>query len=88
MLNKLTQTYEGFDFFKLDNFMTDSQRDLRDRVRSYVEETVKPNITPYWDRAEFPRDIVMPMKDLGIMGGMVRLKWGWSCMSLPKVMAQ
>ncbi|MEO1440285.1 MAG: acyl-CoA dehydrogenase family protein [Chloroflexota bacterium] len=72
MLNEITRTYKGFDFFKLENFMTDSQRELRDRVRTYVEEVVKPNITPYWDRAEFPREIVMPMKDLGIMGGMIR----------------
>lgn len=79
MLNDFVKTYEGFDFFKLDNFMTDEQRDLRDRVRTYVEEVVKPNITPYWDRAEFPREVVMPMRDLGIMGGMIR---GWGSAGL------
>ncbi len=79
MLNESLKTYEGFDFFHLDNFMTDDQRDLRDRVRAYVEEVVKPNITPYWDRAEFPRELVMPMKDLGIVGGIIR---GWGSAGL------
>lgn len=79
MLNETVQTYAGTDIFKLENFMTDEQRALRDRVRAYVEEVVKPNIAPYWDRAEFPRELVMPMKDLGILGGMIR---GWGSAGL------
>ncbi len=79
MLQEPTTVYDGFDFYKLDNFMTDEQRALRDRVRAYVEETVKPNIAPYWDRAEFPRHLVQPMADLGIMGGLIR---GWGSAGL------
>ena len=79
MINDAVQTYPGTDFFKLDNFMTDDQRALRDRIRAYVEETVKPNITPYWDRAEFPWEVVKPLKDLGIMGGLIR---GWGSAGL------
>lgn len=79
MLNDAVQKYEGFDFFKLETFMMDEQRALRDRVRAYVEEVVKPNITPYWDQALFPRELVMPIKDLGILGGMIR---GWGSAGL------
>ncbi len=79
MINNAVQTYPGIDFFKVDNFMTEGQRDLRDRLRAYVEEVVKPNITPYWDHAEFPYELVKPMKDLGIMGGMIR---GWGSAGL------
>ncbi len=62
----------GFDYYKLENFMSDPQRAVRDRVRNYVQNTVMPNINPFWDRAEFPREIAMGMKDLGIIGGMIR----------------
>jgi glutaryl-CoA dehydrogenase len=79
MLNDMITQYEGFDFFHLENFMTDDQLAVRDRVRAYVEEVVKPNIAPYWDRAEFPRELVMPLKDLGILGGMIR---GWGSAGL------
>lgn len=65
-------TYSGLDFFKLDNFLTDKQRDLRNRVQEYVQTTVLPNINPYWENAEFPRDIAMGLRDLGIIGGMIR----------------
>ncbi|MFZ4814299.1 MAG: acyl-CoA dehydrogenase family protein [Phototrophicaceae bacterium] len=79
MLNEIEKVYAGFDLFKLDNFLTDSQRALRDRVRTYVNEVVRPKITPYWERAEFPWEIVMPMTELGIMGGLIR---GWGSAGL------
>lgn len=60
---------EGFDFYHFEDRLTDEQRELRDRVRAYVKDEVLPNINPYWDRAEFPREIAMKLKDLGIMGG-------------------
>ena len=69
----------GFDFFKLENFMTDQQRNVRDRVREFVQTVVNPKINPYWDRAEFPWEIAHAMKDLGIVGGVIR---GWESAGL------
>lgn len=67
------------DLYRLDDLLTNSQRDVRDRVRAYVEETVLPNINPFWERAEFPRELAMPLKDLGIVGGSVQ---GYGCAGL------
>ncbi|MCC6896582.1 MAG: acyl-CoA dehydrogenase family protein [Anaerolineae bacterium] len=64
--------YRGFDFFKLDTFMTDQQKAVRQRVQDYVQQTVLPNINSYWDKAEFPREIAMGLKDLNIIGGLIR----------------
>ncbi|HLU09106.1 MAG TPA: acyl-CoA dehydrogenase family protein [Oceanobacillus sp.] len=73
MLNgNQTLTLEGFDFFKLENFLSDKQRETRDKVRAYVHEAILPNINAYWDKAEFPRDLAMGLKDLGIIGGVIR----------------
>jgi glutaryl-CoA dehydrogenase len=73
MLNaKSPVTTTGFDFFKLDNFLNDEQRALRDRVREYVQTRIMPNISPYWDGAEFPRELAMGLRDLGIIGGVIR----------------
>lgn len=63
---------EAFDYFKLERFMTEQQIAVRDRVRGFVKNTVLPNINPYWERGEFPREITMQMKDLGIIGGLIR----------------
>lgn len=71
----------GFDFYKLETFMTDRQRRVRDAVREFVQSEVLPNINPYWDRAEFPREVVMKMRDLDppIVGGIIR---GWGSAGL------
>jgi glutaryl-CoA dehydrogenase len=48
-------------------------------VREFVQREVLPNINPYWERAEFPRDIAMKLKDLPIVGGVIR---GWGSAGL------
>lgn len=68
-----------FDFYRLDALLNDKQRHLRDQVRAYVENVIWPDINPYWERAEFPRDIAMGLKTLPIMGGMLQ---GYGCAGL------
>lgn len=63
------ETFAGFDFYNMDDKLTDKQKATRQRVRDYVNNVVLPNINPYWEKAEFPRDIAMQIKDLGIIGG-------------------
>ena len=67
------------DFFTLDDTLIPDQRALRQQVRHFVEEVVKPQINPYWERAEFPHEIVAQMKDLPIWGGMLS---GYDCAGL------
>lgn len=76
--------YEGFDFFKLDDFLSDQQRDLRDQVRTFVEEVIWPNINPYWERGEFPYELAMRLRELPIIGGMLR---GYGCPGLDPLAA-
>ncbi|MGB1285757.1 MAG: acyl-CoA dehydrogenase family protein [Aggregatilineales bacterium] len=59
----------GFDYYRLDDRLTDKQKATRDRVREYVQTLVLPNINSYWERAEFPRDLAMELANLGIVGG-------------------
>lgn len=68
-MTKPGQQLEGFDFFRLDEQLTDDQRALRDRLRRFVVEDIYPTINPYWERAEFPWEIVEKMKTLPIWGG-------------------
>lgn len=64
----------GFDFYKIDTFMTDKQRRVQQAVREFVQTEVLPNINPYWDKGEFPREIAMKLRDIepNIVGGMIR----------------
>lgn len=70
MLNTPTSTTcDGFDLYRLDDQLTDKQRALRNQVRDWVQTVVLPNINPYWEKAEFPRDLAMRLLELPIMGG-------------------
>jgi glutaryl-CoA dehydrogenase len=81
MLESKEKTLAGFDFLNMENFMMDQQRAVRDEAREFVQREVLPNINPYWDKAEFPRDIAMRLKDFStpIIGGMIR---GWGSAGL------
>ena len=72
------------DLYRLEELLTDEQRQLRNKVRTYVEETIVPNINPYWERAEFPRELAMGLRDLGIVGGPVQ---GYGCPGLDALSA-
>jgi glutaryl-CoA dehydrogenase len=62
----------SFDFYQIDEHLTPAQRSVRDQVRGYVEERVRPHINPYWERAEFPYELALGLAALPIMGGVVR----------------
>lgn len=63
--------FNGFDFYNLDMHYTDKQKAHRQQVRDYVEAEVMPYINPYWEKAEFPREMCMKLKDIGVIGGML-----------------
>jgi glutaryl-CoA dehydrogenase len=65
----LEKTFAGFDFYRMDDHLTDKQRALRDQVRAFVQQDVLPHINPYWEKAEFPWEIAMKIRDLPIIGG-------------------
>ncbi len=75
-------TSGGFDFYDMEALLTDEQRRIRDEVKAYVDGIVRPRINPYWERAEFPWEIVRSLPDLPIMGGMLR---GYGCAGLDAV---
>lgn len=74
----------ALELFKFEDLLTASQRRLYDQVRRYVDETVVPNINPYWERAELPRELFMGLKTLPIIGGTLS---EYGCAGLDPLMA-
>ncbi|MFQ3647142.1 MAG: acyl-CoA dehydrogenase family protein [Anaerolineae bacterium] len=65
----LEKTLAAFDLYRMEDQFNDKQRALRDQVRNWVQTRVLPEINPYWEKAEFPREIAMSIKELPIIGG-------------------
>jgi glutaryl-CoA dehydrogenase len=62
-------TADAEDVFRLDDTLSEQERELRDRVRAFGDEHVLPVINDYWERAEFPFELVAPLAELGVVGG-------------------
>lgn len=64
------------DFVRVDSLLTDHEREVRDRVRQFVDERVVPVMPTYWDRAEFPFELLPELGKLGLVGGYID---GYGC---------
>jgi glutaryl-CoA dehydrogenase len=49
------------DFLGFETLLTDREKDAITAVRAFLEEHVRPTIDDYWERAEFPHDLIRPL---------------------------
>lgn len=56
------------DFYMIANSLTRDDNALLLRVRSFMESDVQPIINDYWERGEFPFELLPRMKALGVAG--------------------
>ena len=59
------------DFYAIEELLEPEEIEIRDRVRAFCEKEVTPRINDYWERAEFPFELVPKIAELGISGGTV-----------------
>ncbi len=79
------------DFLGLDALLSNEELAVRDEVRAFVNERLKPNINEWWEKAVFPKEIVPEMGGLGLLGmhltgygcaGKSAVAYGLACMEL------
>jgi glutaryl-CoA dehydrogenase len=80
--NIIGDKLERPDFYAVDELLSDEERAVRDKVRAFVDAEVIPIITPYWERAEFPTQLIDKMKGLNLMGASFK---GYGCPGLSAV---
>jgi glutaryl-CoA dehydrogenase len=66
----------GTDFFRIADQLTTEERDYWNRARHFVDDEVLPVINDYWERAEFPRELVRRLGELGLVGDGIE---GYGC---------
>jgi glutaryl-CoA dehydrogenase len=76
--------FPSSDYYLMDELLTDEARAVRDRVRAFVEQDVLPIINGYWDRADFPFELVPKIAQLGIIGTTIE---GYGCPGLSRLAA-
>jgi glutaryl-CoA dehydrogenase len=82
---------DASDFLNIDAHLSEEEIGVRERVRSFVHERIKPNIEGWYDEAVFPKEIVPGFADLGLLGmhlsgygcaGKSAVEYGLACMEL------
>ena len=58
----------GTDYYLLEEILTEEERGIRDKVRAFTDREVIPIINDYWDKAEFPFEIIPKMAELNVAG--------------------
>jgi glutaryl-CoA dehydrogenase len=61
-------TPEHSDYYRIDELLTDDQRALRARVRTFMDDEVEPIINGYWERAVFPHELIPRLAQLNLAG--------------------
>ncbi|WP_167051058.1 acyl-CoA dehydrogenase family protein [Salinibacterium sp. ZJ77] len=64
----MTFTPLASDFYGFSNQLTDVERDALTGLRAWLEAEVKPVVNDYWDRAEFPTQILPAFHQQPVFG--------------------
>jgi glutaryl-CoA dehydrogenase len=70
------------DYYLLDETLSERERGIRDRVRAFADTEVVPIIDEYWERAEFPFELLPKLAKLDVAGTTIR---GYGCPAMSRL---
>src|SRR6201985_2574644 len=71
-----TDLYEAPDYYLLDELLTDEHKLIRATVRDWVKREVSPIIEDYAQRAEFPKQLIPGLGEIGAFGPTIPVEYG------------
>lgn len=69
-------SFQGIDFYQVEQLLTEEERLVRDTMRAFVDEKVLPIISGCYERGEFPRHLIKEMAELGMFGANLPPEFG------------
>ena len=71
-----TDLFQSPDYFALDELLTEEHKLIRNSVRDWVKKEVSPIIDDYAQRAEFPKQLIKGLADIGAFGPYIPVEYG------------
>ena len=68
--------FEAPDYYNLDELLTDEHKLVRDAAREWVKRDVSPIIEEYAQKAEFPKQIIGGLAEIGAFGPYIPMEYG------------
>lgn len=64
------------DYYKIEDLFSEEEKMIQSTVRDFVEQEVLPIIEDYYEKAQFPMDLIPKMAELGLFGITIPQKYG------------
>ncbi len=71
-----TDLFESPDYYLLDELLTEEHKLVRSSVRDFVKKEVTPIIEDYAQRAEFPKQLIKGLGEIGAFGPTIPVEYG------------
>ena len=68
--------FQAPDYYLLDDLLTEEHKMVRDAAREWVKREVSPIIEEYAQKAEFPKQIIKGLADIGAFGPYIPEQYG------------
>ena len=68
--------YQAHDYYFMDELLSDEHKLIRDSARAWVKKEVSPIIDDYYERAEFPNQILSGLAGVGGFGPYIPEEYG------------
>jgi glutaryl-CoA dehydrogenase len=68
--------FQAPDYYNVDELLTDEHKLVRNAAREWVKREVSPIIEDYAQRAEFPKQIIKGLADIGAFGPYIPVEYG------------
>jgi len=64
------------DYYRVSDLFTDEERQIRASTRRFLDAEALPQISGWWERGEFPKDLVPRFAELGLIGANLPQTYG------------
>ena len=71
-----TDQFQAPDYYNMDDLLTDEHKLIRDSAREWIKKEVSPIIEDYYERAEFPKQIIPGLAAIGGFGPYIPEEYG------------
>lgn len=68
--------YQQPDYYAIDELLSDEHKLIRETVRAFVKKEVSPIIEDYAQRAEFPKQLIKGLGEIGAFGPTIPVEYG------------
>ncbi len=68
--------YQAHDYYLIDELLTEEHKLVRDAARAWVKREVSPIIEAYYEKGEFPRQLIPGLAEIGAFGPYIPEEYG------------